>query len=276
MDFVPDIDEFMEKEASRFEFLKGAEKEEHLRLMYSSALEFGLDRYYKYKSDLGKLMYVILDSLDRDIILRLKHRENWDERNYDTIQLLKSLREFCYDVNFRRVHPAVELIQKMQQFLGCKQKQGQCVYDYVAEVQSHYNVLKLIEGLSTFRTPIIEDTIENKFPEFRDVDYSSLSDENKMKIDEATDQRVVALVILEGSKPSWKNSYILLFAEVAGVRYNKFTRQYESRESLLQLFHVQQWGTEKFRRRMSCHSGTTSVNRQSTMEFGIWLLDWIP
>ena len=129
-----------------------------------------------------ELSEIILGQLDDQILYKLRVLENWEAIKNITIELLKSLREICYDVNVRRVHPGVYRIHKMQDFLGCKQKKGQEASYYIAEVRSYYNVLKYTGGVDVFRTPLIEDTIKSKFPEFKNVEYDSLSDENKRKI----------------------------------------------------------------------------------------------
>jgi len=135
----------------------------------------------------------------------------------DTIGLLKSLQAFCYDVKFRPANGTVELVRKMQQFLACEQKPGQRVADYIAEVRSYYNVLKLTGGASVFHNKVaMEETIELQFPEFRGTEFDSLSNEDKEKIEDAIDKMMIANTIMDGSKSSWKNRQVIEQAKIAG------------------------------------------------------------
>jgi hypothetical protein len=55
---------------------------------------------------------------------------------------LNSLRDICYDVNMGRTPPPLDRINKLKQFLDCRQKKWQDYDEYISEVETYFRVLK--------------------------------------------------------------------------------------------------------------------------------------
>lgn len=197
------------------------------------------ERHTAYESEIKNLFGRIMSKLDMILCSEISSSENWEEisREKDTINLLKTLRKVCYgfDKNPTSVTYYLDKSRFIDQFVGCTQKKGQRIDDFIAEIESYYNVLKVhgnaetqsyynvskVHGKrgGTFCSELlIRHTIQNKFKKFQNVEFDSLCDDDKRRIEKVAGRIVLATAIVQGSKPScWKNHRIRKYAKIAGT-----------------------------------------------------------
>eukprot|EP00536_Pseudo-nitzschia_multiseries_P013228 jgi/Psemu1/34482/gm1.34482_g len=156
-------------------------------------------KYDQYVEDLKSLFSTTEGQLSPEVKQHLKTNESWAtvEDAQDTINMLKLLREYCYRDSATKVHPMVDVANKIYRFFSCKQDANKSAATYAEEVKARFDVMTSA-GISIRSEAMISLALKKVYPGTTYNDYIKMDDPSKTKVNTLMDEMLLSVVIVNG------------------------------------------------------------------------------
>eukprot|EP00536_Pseudo-nitzschia_multiseries_P001602 jgi/Psemu1/3663/gm1.3663_g len=156
-------------------------------------------KYDQYDEDLKSLFSTTEGQLSPEVKQHLKTNESWAtvEDAQDTISMLKLLREYCYRDSATKVHPMVDVANKIYRFLSCKQDANKGAATYAEEVKARFDVMTSA-GISIRLEAMISLALKKVYPGTTYSDYIMMDAPSKAKVNTLMDDMLLSVVIVNG------------------------------------------------------------------------------
>eukprot|EP00536_Pseudo-nitzschia_multiseries_P019392 jgi/Psemu1/60503/gm1.60503_g len=132
-------------------------------------------KYDQYIEDLKSLFSTTEGQLSPEVKQHLKTNESWAtvEDAQDTLSMLKLLREYCYRDSATKVHPMVDVANKIYRFFSCKQDANKSAATYAEEVKARFDVMTSA-GILIRSEAMISLALKKTYPGTTYSDYTMM------------------------------------------------------------------------------------------------------
>eukprot|EP00536_Pseudo-nitzschia_multiseries_P014537 jgi/Psemu1/39067/gm1.39067_g len=156
-------------------------------------------RYDQNIEDLKSLFSTTEGQLSPEVKQHLKTNESWAtiEDAQDTLSMLKLLREYCYRDSATKVHPMVDVANKIYRFFSCKQDANNSVATYAEEVKARFDVMTSA-GISIRSEAMISLALKKAYPGATYSDYTMMDAPSKAKVNTLMNDMLLSVVIVNG------------------------------------------------------------------------------
>eukprot|EP00536_Pseudo-nitzschia_multiseries_P018289 jgi/Psemu1/54931/gm1.54931_g len=121
------------------------------------------------------------------------------------VELLKAVRDLCFQSSRTKVHPITNVIRAIQKLL-CTQQRHMDPASYVKMTKENLDVVKSLGGTLICKATVLYELEQN--PAYAGCDYPiylTLTGPTRAAIDYSVEQRALAALIIEGSDTDSSN-----------------------------------------------------------------------
>eukprot|EP00536_Pseudo-nitzschia_multiseries_P006869 jgi/Psemu1/16328/gm1.16328_g len=156
-------------------------------------------KYDQYVVDLKSLFSTTEGQLSPKVTQHLETNESWTdvEDDQDTLSILKLLREYCYRDSATKVHPMVDVANKIYRFFSCKQDTNKSAATFAEEVKARFDVMTSA-GITIRSEAMTKLALRKAFPNTSYADYTTMDESSKVKVDTLMEDMLLSVVIVNG------------------------------------------------------------------------------
>eukprot|EP00536_Pseudo-nitzschia_multiseries_P002667 jgi/Psemu1/5973/gm1.5973_g len=183
---------------TRMEEVIDPNKKQLLEELWVKKGERSAKKYDQYVEDLTSLFSTTEGQLSPEVKKqRLKMNESWTdiEDGQDTLSMLKLLKEYCYRDSATKVHPMVDVANKIYRFFSCMQDTNKSAATYTEEVKARFDAMTLA-GIPIRSEAMITLALRKAFPGTSYTDYTKMDASSKAKVDTLMEDMLLSVVIV--------------------------------------------------------------------------------